>query len=343
MVSLFLKIEVETDAIDGKLVLAECSRLFHESLRNRIERQLRQAVAVGSSRVEMIRIVLDLGDLSATHWRKELGERLDVRLAAELAILGREVEDAPHKDVILRGPVRRRAGGAVQARRDAPARGASDIVVSRTIASRGGAANTAARKPKPSPHKKPKTEPIFGVGIILLWPFLARLWSIMGYVQNGAFQDSGSRLRATTCLDWLIAGGHSQASCLPGSAGSSAGGVAVSHPTASRLLCGLTLDSAISQSLCTGYLSETLTDAERSQLTTWRDSLPARLPGLDRCGPGDITSLFLQRSGAVSTQNEIVTLHVERDASDILLRSIPWPMQQLVLPWLEKPMNIDWL
>jgi len=273
MVSLFLKIEVETDAIDGKFVLSECSRLFHESLLNRIERQLRRAAAVGSSRVDITRMVLDLGDLSATLWREELGERLDLRLAAELAMLGREVEGAPHKDVMLQGAIRRPAGVAVQGRRDAPARGASDIVVSRTVASHGVAADTAARKPKPSTQKKPMTEPISGVGIVLLWPFLARLWSIIGYVQNGDFRDGSSRLRAVTCLDWLIVGGHFQASRLPGAAGSSAGGGAISHPTVSRLLCGLTLDSASSQSLWTEHLSTTLTDAERSQLTTWRDSL----------------------------------------------------------------------
>jgi len=350
MVSLFLQIDIETDAVDGKLLLAECSRLFHESLRGPIEGELRRAAAVGSPDVEISRMVLDLGDLSAAHWRRELGERLVLALAKELALVAKSGEHAS-QGVVSSPSIRYPARVAAATRRDVSGRSALStrtVVAPRAVASkpeRKTHANVTASgiSGGHKTHADVTTRAISGGGLVLLWPFLARLWSAMGYVENGGFRDVGSRFRAVACLDWLIGIGDSSASGSSGAAGSSATGAAMSHPTASRLICGLALDSTSDQPLDTKHLSPALTDMERSQLTTWRDSLPVRLPGLGRCVPGDITSLFLQRPGTVRTQNGAVTLHVERDASDILLRSIPWPMQQLVLPWLEKPLNIDWL
>lgn len=36
------------------------------------------------------------------------------------------------------------------------------------------------------------------------------------------------------------------------------------------------------------------------------------------------------------------TLTIETEASDVLLRYLPWPLTQVVLPWLPSPIQVDW-
>jgi len=379
MVSLFLRINIETDAVDGKVLVSECSRLFHESLRVPIERLLGEAADKGKGEPEIVisHMVLDLGDLSVTHWRTELAARLMRQLTTALAGLGRSGESATDDDVPL-PDLRHATKVAAPTRRNVVGRstvGTSGLIASRTVVSRTAAlpaptaskvavrtaasraraspnvaARTIARKPKAASTEKATVAAISAAGLVLLWPFLARWWSAMGYTEKGAFRDAGAQCRAVKCLDGL--------------AGAASTATGFSHPTVSALLCGLPLDAAFllqverAPAPASAPQSErhirhpgaqcdppekALSNAEHRHLTAWRDSLPALLPGLERCGPQDIKSLFLQRPGTVRTQNGVLTLHVERDASDILLRSIPWPMQQLVLPWLKTPLKIDWL
>jgi hypothetical protein len=52
-------------------------------------------------------------------------------------------------------------------------------------------------------------------------------------------------------------------------------------------------------------------------------------------------SLFLQRPGTLYRRKSHWTLQVQPDVSDILLADIPWPLDHLMLPWLEAPIKIE--
>ena len=69
----------------------------------------------------------------------------------------------------------------------------------------------------------------------------------------------------------------------------------------------------------------------------------AQIQGLRQCGLSDIRALFLQRPGYLTQKEEAWHLVVDTDASDILLRDLPWPMDEIWLPWLDAPLHVHWL
>ena len=51
---------------------------------------------------------------------------------------------------------------------------------------------------------------------------------------------------------------------------------------------------------------------------------------------------FLQRRGLLIDTGESWRLRVESAAVDVLLDHLPWSLTTVALPWLAKPITIDW-
>ncbi|WP_323074029.1 contractile injection system tape measure protein [Mycetohabitans endofungorum] len=177
---------------------------------------------------------------------------------------------------------------------------------------------------QPLPASEPdlsidKPLPISGVGVVLLWPLLPTVLRRLGLVTEKTFIDEAAQCGAVTWLDRLVWGDDA---------------VLESRALFNKALCALPLDAPF---------PEAPLETERlAELNAWLDGLPMSLPGLQRCGVPDIRQLFLQRTGYLTQRAGQWTVHVDTDASDILLRDICWPMQAVLLPWLEKPIVIDW-
>jgi hypothetical protein len=52
---------------------------------------------------------------------------------------------------------------------------------------------------------------------------------------------------------------------------------------------------------------------------------------------------FINRSGVLSFHDTYWQVHIERKTMDILLQSIPWSYAKIKLPWMENPINVEWL
>ncbi|KVN11855.1 hypothetical protein WT08_00235 [Burkholderia sp. MSMB1552] len=177
--------------------------------------------------------------------------------------------------------------------------------------------------------------PVSNAGIVLLWPFLpgwlGRLGLLHTVEDKPGFIDEQAQMQAVRWLDNLVWGGDINE-------------IAEWRMLLNKLLCGMSLDAALPES--SWRASEAIVVALRDQCLA---SLPAQLPGLQRCGAGDIRSMFLQRPGQLQWRSDQLgtephwQLNVEQDASDILLRELPWPLEQVIFPWLEQPLSINWL
>lgn len=174
---------------------------------------------------------------------------------------------------------------------------------------------------RPRPPALPADEPLLirYAGLVLLWPLLPPWFEGLGLLTQGKFVDSLAQARAAACLGLLPC----EAS------------VGAEAPAIGKLLCGLAPDASLPDMR--------LEPSVASQAMDWAQALPAHLPGLSRCSLLDVRELFLQRSGTLHDGNGQRTLSVASDASDVLLREIPWPMRQVFAPWLESPIPVDWL
>lgn len=179
-------------------------------------------------------------------------------------------------------------------------------------------------KPNRATPRMHVVEPIiaFSAGLVLLWPMLPSLFSQLRLTNDGDFVDGSARLRAACWLDWLVWQDDTPAEWrLP----------------LNKLLCGLPLDVP-----CASW---EVPDIETiNALDLWLAPMPTMLGGaLAKCTPSDLRLLFLQRAGTLVRRETDWILQVDEDASDILLSDLPWPLEEVGLPWMESPLAIEWL
>ena len=51
---------------------------------------------------------------------------------------------------------------------------------------------------------------------------------------------------------------------------------------------------------------------------------------------------FLQRTGCLMPLDEGHRLKVETRSVDLLLQQLPWAYELIALPWLDKPLFVEW-
>ncbi|WP_338859837.1 contractile injection system tape measure protein [Mycetohabitans rhizoxinica] len=163
--------------------------------------------------------------------------------------------------------------------------------------------------------------PVANAGLVLLWPTLPRLFRTLTLTDDtGQFKDNAARQQALACLDWLA---WSEPVC------------AEWRTPLTRMLCGVSDAGPLEP--------EPLTAQLREMLDGWLAGALGSLPRLSRCSIGELRALFLQRPGTLHEIDGALMLSVSREAIDILLNEVPWPLTQVALPWLSSPLSVDWI
>ena len=154
-------------------------------------------------------------------------------------------------------------------------------------------------------------------GLVLLWPLLPKLFSTQGWLNEGRFVGEQARWQAVGCLDWLAWGDAEPVDW---------------RSPSTRLLCDVAWE--------TPFVACPPSALQQTELDQWLGQALATVPILARCTPVDVRTFFLQRLGTFNEESR--TLTIEPEASDVLLRYLPWPLTQVVLPWLPSPIQVDW-
>jgi len=180
--------------------------------------------------------------------------------------------------------------------------------------------------------------PVSNAGLVLLWPLLPGLLRRLGLLREAQFADPAAQQRAVCCLDWLL--WESGADALDRDVDAGSASACAWRAPLTRLLCGLSPTPDESEAPAHW---ERPADAQQEILRAWLDTALSHWQDLERCSTQDFLSLFLQRPGVLSVQAGHWQLTVEREAGDVLLGSPPWPLGEIRLPWLERPLRVAWL
>lgn len=177
----------------------------------------------------------------------------------------------------------------------------------------------ASRKATPRPLDLTRMQ-VSNAGLSLLWPLFPDLFTRLGLWGKDHFACTQSQINAACWLDALIwADDCAHEWRMP----------------LTKWLCGLPLDCEIEW--------QAPDEETAGKLYGWLPMLSKQLPGWRTLSTHDIRTLFLQRPGELVKTEASLKLTVQREPFDILLNDWPWPLDQLMLPWLEKPLSIDWL
>lgn len=176
-------------------------------------------------------------------------------------------------------------------------------------------------------------------GLILLWPLLPRWFSGLGLVakaeENAPFKfvSITAQAEAIAFLDvlaWHDNEGGEWRSML------------------SKLLCDWPPEVPLMdwpdlermrflREAAEKYLQDTLMQIQQIQLMQG-----STRPGLQKLAVQDVRALFLQRDGVLKEKGYGWQLAVTPHPADLLLRAIPWPLEQIIYPWMRVPLTVSW-
>lgn len=159
-------------------------------------------------------------------------------------------------------------------------------------------------------------------GLVLLHPFLQRLFNVAGITPAGTHELAQSALpRAAALLHWLLSGREE---------------VFEFELTTIKALLGLSPGQSLPVS--TGLLS----DEDRAEAGNLLAAAISHWSALGKTSVDGLRMSFLQRRGLLRDIGHAWQLQVEPGPFDMLLGSLPWGISIVRLPWMTKPIFTEW-
>lgn len=157
-------------------------------------------------------------------------------------------------------------------------------------------------------------------GLILLWPFLTRFFENLSLVKDKIFVNEQAPHRAIALLQFLVDGAtEAPEFLLP----------------LNKVLCGLRPDALYEAGI------ELLPEEQDASLP-FLEAVIGNAPILHNMSVDGFRNTFLRRTGMLSVEDDHWLLHVERQTYDVVLERFPWSFNIVKLPWMERPMYVDW-
>jgi hypothetical protein len=155
-------------------------------------------------------------------------------------------------------------------------------------------------------------------GVVLLHPFLPRLFDGLGVATGDELVDPG---RALCLLHHLATGELS----------------APEHQlTLAKVLCGVALDEPAEADVG-------LTDAETAEAVAVLDAAIGHWGALGGSAPDALRGEFLMRPGMLTVDADgDWLLRVEARTVDVLLDRLPWGVSLVKLPWMDRLLRVEW-
>lgn len=162
---------------------------------------------------------------------------------------------------------------------------------------------------------------IYKAGLIIVWPFLTRLFEELGMVKNGKFVDSSKRNRAIYLLQYLVFS-------------------TIDYPeyelVLNKILVGMPIQDYVRP-------VEGLYQEEENKATSLMNGLIQNWPKVQNSSIEGIQETFIKRVGILSVSRENYKLTIPKKTVDILVESIPWNVSLIKLPWMQKPLHMEWI
>lgn len=162
--------------------------------------------------------------------------------------------------------------------------------------------------------------PVADAGLVLVHPFLQALFEARGLATGGRFASEAEQIRAI----YLVA-------CL------AAGDAARSEPelVLPKLLCGWPLEEPVPR-------ASALAPGDREESEALLRDIIGHWTALGRASPEALRETFLTRRGRLADAPNAWRLEIEQRGTDVLLGQLPWALSPLRLPWMARPIFVDW-
>lgn len=164
---------------------------------------------------------------------------------------------------------------------------------------------------------------LHNAGIILAFPFLGRLFSMLKLMENNRFVNKEAQIRAIFILQYLIYGDK-----MPKE-------IPEYELVLNKLLTAYPFNEPLPAFL--ELKEEELKMADemlRAILTYWEK--------LKNSSVAALRDAFLMRDGTLKVEEDRYVLTIQEKAYDMLIDTIPWNFRLIRFPWMEKRMDVKW-
>jgi hypothetical protein len=161
---------------------------------------------------------------------------------------------------------------------------------------------------------------INNAGLVLVAPYLPRLFAMLELVDKSVFKSTEAALRAVHLLQYLV---DRRTSCPE------------YRLFLNKLLCGVGTDQAPPREIEPDKREkQTLDGLLQGMIANWK--------ALGNTSVAGLREAFLQRQGRLQLRDEAWHLRVESKTYDMLLDQLPWSFSLIKHPWMERVIHVEW-
>jgi hypothetical protein len=161
---------------------------------------------------------------------------------------------------------------------------------------------------------------ITNAGLILIAPYIARLFDTLELTSNGEFNQPEDVDTAIRVLQYLITGNET----------------ADEYQLAlSKVLCGVKISKSLG-------LDQPLSEVQKNAVDSLLLAVIEHWKALGQTSIAGLRESFLQRDGVLLLKEKHWELNVQAKAFDMLLDQLPWSYSVTIMPWMALPLHAQW-
>jgi hypothetical protein len=169
---------------------------------------------------------------------------------------------------------------------------------------------------------KESDDPIYinNAGLVLFNPYITTFLSKLGMTEKGKFKDEESTFRSVHLLQLLVTEATYEEHEL----------------VLNKILCNLPVSSAVPMNI----------ELKASEKQLAKELIEVTMKRWKKGSSGSKESFrasFINRDGRLSMINEEWHLKVDKRGYDVILQTLPWSYGMIKLPWMLKPLIVEWI
>lgn len=162
---------------------------------------------------------------------------------------------------------------------------------------------------------------IENAGLLLLWPFLPRFFENLRLMENKTFIDKNAQHKAAFALQYLSDADESE--------------LFEGVVPLNKVLCGIPLEEPLTLVM--------LSEKEKEIANGLLRAVIKQGPHWKNLSIEGLRASYLRRQGSLRIQDSHWLVQVEKQTHDITLQKLPWSCSTIKLPWMTRPMMVEWL
>lgn len=157
-------------------------------------------------------------------------------------------------------------------------------------------------------------------GMVIIAPYIQRLFSILELTKNNAFVDEQAAERAVHLLQYVVTGESSTPEY---------------QLALNKLLCGIHGGVPIIAGI-------DISEHEKTVIEQMLNGVISNWSALGKTSIAGLRQTFLIREGQLSYDEDSWHLRIPTSTFDMLLDRLPWSFAMIRMPWMRAPLHVKW-